>query len=128
MNHHSQGLLVSIVLQGLNLVVILLLSCLLVSLPYFLPLVFLPFFLLPFAFDRAIATACFCGLPAAISFLMLLDMTFLLLPFFNVMLPPKKIAPKGYILRFFAFVVGTFFFFGRRVGCPAMFYFLQFYV
>ena len=35
------------------------------------------------ALDIAIATACFCGLPAAISFFMLEETTFLLDPDFN---------------------------------------------
>ena len=47
---------------------------------------FLPLRLLP-AFARAIAIACFCGLPAFISALMLADTTSLDLPFLSGMTP-----------------------------------------
>lgn len=40
------------------------------------------------ALERAIATACFCGLPAAISVLMFLDTVFLELPVFNGIIYP----------------------------------------
>ena len=48
-------------------------------------LVFFGFFDFP-AFDRAIATACFCGFPASISIRMFADITFFDLPFFSGMI------------------------------------------
>lgn len=50
---------------------------------------YFPFFDFP-ALLRAIATDCFCGLPAFISVFMLLEMIFLLEPFFSGIWPPKK--------------------------------------
>lgn len=53
---------------------------------------FLPFFSFP-AFEKAIAMAWFCGLPAFISVFILAEMTFLLDPFFNGILSPDNKKP-----------------------------------
>jgi hypothetical protein len=59
---------------------------------------------------NAMATACFCGFPAFISVLMLLEMVLLLEPFFNGIassyeLALSKISPQSMHWRAVAFVI-----------------------
>jgi hypothetical protein len=59
------------------------------------------FFLFFPALLSAIATACFRGLPAFISVLMLLEIAFFDLPFFRGMIPPKALYINPHILAVF---------------------------